>query len=78
MYETYRTNIWCGYGFRNAFNLEANWWGSDVLGIDQGPIVIMIENLRTGKVWRRMMKENVIQQGLARAGFRPFPETQLP
>src|SRR5690606_17068732 len=45
IYETYRTNIWCGYGFRDAFNLEANWWGSDSLGIDQGPIVIMIENL---------------------------------
>ena len=41
----------------------------DVLGIDQGPMVLMIENHRTGATWRRMMSHPVVQRGLRRAGF---------
>jgi hypothetical protein len=69
MYDTYREKIWCGYGFRDAFNPRHDWWGEDVIGIDQGPILIMIENHRTGKVWNVMRKSEVIQRGLNRAGF---------
>ena len=72
MYDRYRENIWCAYGFRDAFNLRENWWGNDVIGIDQGPILIMIENYRTGRVWEVMRKNAVLQRGLKRAGFRPF------
>lgn len=71
-YERYRTNLWCGYGFRDAFNLEANWWGPDVIGIDQGPILLMIENYRSGRVWKVMEKSPIIQRGLKRAGFKPI------
>jgi hypothetical protein len=53
MYDTHRAKIWTGYGFTDAFNETVNWWGPDVLGIDQGPIVIMAENYRTGNVWRQ-------------------------
>jgi hypothetical protein len=74
MYERFRPEIWCGYGFRDAFNLEANWWDPDVLGIDQGPILIMAENLRSGKVWKRMRKNKVVAQGLERVGFQPMRE----
>src|SRR5213082_1799982 len=52
-YDRFRTTIWTSYGFCDAFNLTANWWDTEVLGIDQGPILIMIENYRTGGVWRR-------------------------
>ncbi|MDH4386118.1 MAG: glucoamylase family protein [Caulobacter sp.] len=45
------------------------WVSHDMLGIDQGPIVAMIENHRTGLVWRWMRGEPVIQRGLQRAGF---------
>ena len=72
MYDRYREQIWCGYGFRDAFNLKENWWDVDVLGIDQGPILIMAENLRTGSVWKRMKENEVLQRALKRAGFRPF------
>ncbi|MGZ8898493.1 MAG: glucoamylase family protein [Limisphaerales bacterium] len=72
MYDRYRENIWCGYGFRDAFNLKEDWWGMDVIGIDQGTILIMAENLRTGSVWKRMNGNEVLQSGLKRAGFRPF------
>src|SRR5690606_26769146 len=72
MYDTYRTNIWCGYGFRDAFNINENWWGTDVIGIDQGAILLMAENLRTGNVWRIMRSNLTVQRGLERAGFRPI------
>ncbi len=69
LYDRYRTNIWTAYGFRDAFNLTANWWDPDVIGIDQGPIVLMIENYRTQNVWKRFMRNPEIQRGLQRAGF---------
>jgi hypothetical protein len=78
MYDRYREQIWCSYGFRDAFNLKVNWWDEDVLGIDQGPILIMAENFRTGRVWKRMKESEVLQRGLKRAGFRPFKSETPP
>lgn len=72
-YDQYRTNIWTGYGFRDAFNLTANWWDTDVLGIDQGAILLMVENYRTQNVWRRFMEAPEIQRGLLAAGFTELP-----
>ena len=72
-YTHFRTHIWTAYGFRDAFNLGAQWWGPDELGIDQGPIVLMIENYRTQRVWRLFMKNEEVQRGLVRAGFTPLP-----
>lgn len=69
MYDQYRTQIWTGYGFRDAFNLSKNWWGTDMIGIDEGPIVLMIENYRTGNVWKTFMKDQIVTDGLARIGF---------
>jgi hypothetical protein len=71
-YDAYRTNIWTGYGFCDAFNPTWNWFDADVLGIDQGPILLMAENYRTQRVWRTMMKSPIIQRGLTRAGFQPL------
>src|SRR5439155_5339359 len=68
-YTKYRRQIWTTYGFRDAFNLGQQWYGPDELGIDQGPIVIMIENYRTQKVWKLFMKNDEVQRGLQRAGF---------
>ena len=78
-YTQYRPRIWTGYGFRDAFNLGAQWYGSDELGIDQGPMVIMIENHRNQRVWRLFMRNAEIQRGLQRAGFVPlaFASPQL-
>ena len=72
-YSHFRTRIWTAYGFRDAFNLGAQWWGPDELGIDQGPIVIMIENYRTQRVWRRFMQNDEVKRGLQRAGFVSLP-----
>ena len=73
-YTRYRIHIWTEYGFRDAFNSEDNgWYDTDELGIDQGPIVIMIENYRTQRVWQLFMQNAEIQRGLQRAGFVPLP-----
>jgi hypothetical protein len=71
IYDQYRGAIWTPYGFCDAFNLKANWWDTDVLGIDQGPIAIMIENYRTGRGWSRFMQSPEVQRGLQLAGFTP-------
>ncbi|MEX2116392.1 MAG: glucoamylase family protein, partial [Bacteroidota bacterium] len=70
------TRIWGEYGFRDAFNLTFiddrhpdGWVDKDYLGIDQGPILIMAENLRTGFVWETMKKNPYIREGLRKAGF---------
>lgn len=72
LYDTYRANLWTRYGFRDAFNRRVGWWGPDTLGIDQGPFVLMIENYRTQRIWRRLMQAPEIQRGLERAGFTPL------
>ena len=63
--------LWTPYGFRDAFNLNVNWYDTDIIGIDQGPIIIMIENYRTQRVWNRFMRSPYVQAGLQAAGFQP-------
>ncbi|HXF99381.1 MAG TPA: glucoamylase family protein, partial [Bacteroidota bacterium] len=72
MWEHYRPQLWTQYGFRDAFNLNVNWWDPWIIGIDQGPMIIMIENYRTGRVWQRFMANPNVQLGLQRAGFVPI------
>jgi hypothetical protein len=69
LWNSYHAQLWGPYGFRDAFNLTDNWWDTDVLGIDQGPIVVMIENYLNGRVWDRIRQNPQIQTGLSRAGF---------
>jgi len=69
MYDTYGAQLWSTYGFKDAFNLTRNWWDTDYLGIDEGPIILMIENYRNRGVWRRFLSNADIQLGLQRAGF---------
>lgn len=71
LYNTYAISVWGDYGFTDGFNLTTGWWDTDVIGIDQGPMVLMIENWRNEKVWLRFMRSPEIQTGLARAGFVP-------
>ena len=53
------------------------WYATDELGIDQGPIVIMIENYRNQRVWQLFMQNAEVQRGLQRAGFVPLPFLSL-
>jgi hypothetical protein len=71
MYRNFAAKgLWKQYGFVDAFNLTAGWFDTDYLGIDQGPIVIMIENYRSGLVWKYCMQDPVIKRGLDILGFK--------
>jgi len=72
MYHRYGPNIYSTYGFLDSFNPSfggTGWFDGYYLGIDQGPILAMIENYRSGLVWRVMHENLYIQRGLKRAGF---------
>ncbi|GAA4320752.1 glucoamylase family protein [Mucilaginibacter gynuensis] len=62
--------IWGDYGFTDAFNESKNWYGKSYLAIDQGPIVVMIENHRTGLLWNLFMSCPEIQAGLKKLNFQ--------
>jgi hypothetical protein len=62
--------IWSQYGFVDGFSIEHNWYARSHLAIDQGPIIVMIENYRTGLLWKLLMKNQDIQNGLKRLGFK--------
>ena len=84
LHRRYGEHIYSDYGFLDAFNPSFDfdvplvhgrcipgfgWVASDYLGIDQGPIVAMIENGNSGLVWRVMRKNPHLRRGLERAGF---------
>jgi hypothetical protein len=71
LFDTYQDQLWSSYGFKDAFNLTQNWWATDYIGIDEGPIILMIENYRTHGIWHRFMQNPDILRGLERAGFTP-------
>lgn len=61
--------LWAEHGFVDAFNLSENWFDNQHIAIDQGPIIIMIENYRTGLIWDLFMGIPEIQTGLTKLGF---------
>jgi hypothetical protein len=82
----YGEHLYQKYGFLDAVNASftfvnvplrhgkvienVGWVASDYLGIDQGPIVAMIENYRSGLIWTVMQRNPHIRRGLERAGFK--------
>jgi hypothetical protein len=85
MRERYGEPLYARYGFLDAFNPTfrydvpvhhgrvvpgVGWFDTDYLGIDQGPILGMVENYRSGLVWRLMRNNPDLRRGLERAGFR--------
>ena len=84
MREKYGDNLFSTYGFFDSFNptFDVNvkpqggkvvpgmgWFDTDYLGIDQGPIIAMIENYRSDLIWKTMRKNPYIVNGLKKAGF---------
>ncbi|TVZ25886.1 hypothetical protein JM83_0826 [Gillisia sp. Hel_I_86] len=68
-YEELGNNLWGEYGFYDAFSEEYNWYADGYLAIDQGPIVAMIENYRTGLLWKLFMADEDVQAGLDKLDF---------
>ncbi len=75
-YNDHGDKIWSELGFVDAFNETKNWTASSHLAIDQGPIIVMIENYRTGLLWNLFMSCPEIKNGLKRLGFESphFPK----
>ncbi len=74
-YHKLGDRIWGEYGFVDAFSQHYDWYAQSYLAIDQGPIVAMIENYRSGLLWDLFMSCPEIQNGLRRLSFnRPVPE----
>ncbi len=69
IYQTYGERVWGRYGFSDAFNIDRNWWGQDVIGIDLGAALLMLENHRSGLVWKHFMNIPYVQTALQKAGF---------
>jgi hypothetical protein len=61
--------IWARYGFVDAFCESRDWYADTFLAIDQGPIIIMIENYRTGLLWKLFMSVPEVREGLRRLEF---------
>ena len=61
--------LWGEYGFKDAFSLKENWFASSYIAIDQGPIVVMMENYRTGLLWDCFMKDPDVKRGLSLLEF---------
>jgi hypothetical protein len=62
--------IWKEYGFVDAFSLHEQWFADSFLAIDQGPVIIMIENYRTGLLWNLFMSCPEVKTGMLNLGFQ--------
>jgi hypothetical protein len=84
MRQRWGDHLWGQYGFLDAFNPSFDfdvpvrhgkvvpgegWFDTDYLGIDQGTILAMVENHRSGLIWRVMRDDPDLRRGLERAGF---------
>lgn len=72
-YYTLGDRLWGQYGFYDAFNMHDRWFARSYLAIDQGPIIVMIENYRTGLVWNLFMSCPEIQAGLQKLDITYTP-----
>jgi hypothetical protein len=69
-YDDLGDRLWSKYGFVDAFNETKGWYADSYLAIDEGPIVAMIENYRSGLLWRLFMSCPEIQGGLKKLDFQ--------
>ena len=72
-YRQLGQKLWGTYGFYDAFNQRENWWASSYLAIDQGPIIVMMENYQSQLLWNNFMANPEISPALESIGFIPDP-----
>ena len=78
MYQRWGDKVWSKYGFIDAFHPKDKWYSRYVLGIDQGIILLMAENLRRGSVWKQVMETPLARRAFEAVGLRrsaPDPST---
>jgi hypothetical protein len=69
-YNDMKDKLWGPYGFYDAFSETENWYPQKYLAIDQGPQVVMIENYRSGLLWKLFMSCPEVNAGLKKLGFK--------
>lgn len=69
-YNDMKDKLWGPYGFYDAFSETYNWYPKQYLAIDQGPIVVMMENYRSGMLWKLFMSCPEIKNGLKKLNFQ--------
>jgi hypothetical protein len=74
MYEKYGDRIYGKYGFVDAFNPNTGWVDSDVIGINEGIILLSAENSRSGNVWNWFMRNPEIPWAMQQVGLRPYKD----
>ncbi len=72
-YRDLGAKTWGIFGFHDGFNETQNWFDEDYMALNQAPIVVMIENYRTGLVWNKFMANPEIKPALDAIGFKPDP-----
>lgn len=70
-YRDLGAQVWSIYGFRDAFNLQENWYSGITMGLNQAPMAVMIENYRTDLIWRNFMANPEVEPMLQKIGFLP-------
>jgi hypothetical protein len=68
-FDDFGDRLWGPCGFIDAFSASHSWFSDSYVAIDQGPIIVMIENARTGLLWKLFMSCPEVRIGLARLGF---------
>ncbi len=76
MKNTYGERVWKKYGFVDAFNPQTGYTADHVIGIDVGVSLLMIENYRSGFVWKHFMANPEVKHAMDLAGFRPEDEVE--
>ena len=71
-YDDLGKKIWGEYGFYDSFNKTRSWCAQSYLAINQAPIILMIENYKTGLLWDLFMSCEEIKEGLQKLGFEGF------
>lgn len=69
-YYTLGDKLWGDYGFKDAYSVKDDWYAASYIAIDQGPVIIGIENYRSGLLWKNFMKSPHVKKGLNTLGFK--------
>ena len=70
MYNKEGKKLYGPCGFRDAFNLDENWYANEYLAIDQGITVLMLENYRSGLIWKYFMRLLPIRRWIEKCNLR--------
>ncbi len=77
-YRDLGSRVWDIYGFRDSFNEDQNWYSGITMGLNQAPQTVMIENGRTGLIWRMFMSNPEIRATQHAIGLTPDPANARP